>query len=208
MAANSLENLAKQLIKQAKAEPQKASVLAVLLVIMIVAWARMGGGAPGASKALATVDPRAASGLTTDNYRLPSKGNTGFPALVEWADRPIAPQLTRNPFVVNYDFFPQDGSKPAPPRLSQGDGFWDQLAKSMTSRADQKMERDLLADEVRRQASNLKLQSTMMGASPKALIDGVLVGEGDVVASFRVLSIEARRIVVEQKGIKLEIRLN
>jgi len=47
-----------------------------------------------------------------------------------------------------------------------------------------------------------------MGASPKALVNGQLVGVGDVVASFRVCKIEARRIVVEREGIKLEIRSN
>jgi hypothetical protein len=46
-----------------------------------------------------------------------------------------------------------------------------------------------------------------MGASPKAVIDGGLVGEGDVVASFRVLRIEPRRIIVEREGIKLEIQM-
>jgi hypothetical protein len=46
----------------------------------------------------------------------------------------------------------------------------------------------------------------MMGSAPKALVNGKLVQEGDVVASFRVLKIEARGIIVEQKGIKLEIQ--
>ena len=48
----------------------------------------------------------------------------------------------------------------------------------------------------------------MMGASPKALVNGRLVGLGDVVASFRVTKIEARRIVVEREGIKFALRFN
>jgi hypothetical protein len=108
---------------------------------------------------------------------------------------------------VNYDFFPQDGSKTAPVlRAAQGDGFWDQLQKSMTARADQKKEKEVLVENLRLQAAQLKVQSTVMGASPKALVNGELVGEGEVVASFRVLKIEARRIVVEREGIKLEVR--
>ena len=46
----------------------------------------------------------------------------------------------------------------------------------------------------------------MMGASPKALINGQLVGEGEVVAGFRVLKIEARRMIIEREGIQLEIQ--
>jgi hypothetical protein len=44
-----------------------------------------------------------------------------------------------------------------------------------------------------------------MGETPKALIDGELVGEGDMVGSFRVLRIEPRRIIVERDGVRLEI---
>jgi hypothetical protein len=37
------------------------------------------------------------------------------------------------------------------------------------------------------------------------MINGSMVGEGEVVAQFRVLRIEARSVVVEREGIKLEI---
>jgi hypothetical protein len=75
-------------------------------------------------------------------------------------------------------------------------------------RADQRVERDALRENIRQLAEKLNLQSTMMSASPKALINGELVGEGDVVASFRVLRIEAQKIVIEREGIMLEKRLN
>ena len=65
----------------------------------------------------------------------------------------------------------------------------------------------LVVEAVQRQAAEMRLQSTVMGAKPKAVIDGALVGEGDVVAQFRVLKIEARRITVEREGIKLEIQM-
>ena len=38
-------------------------------------------------------------------------------------------------------------------------------------------------------------------------VNGERVGEGDVVASFRVSRIEARRIIVEREGIRLEIQM-
>ena len=55
-----------------------------------------------------------------------------------------------------------------------------------------------------------------MGPTPKAVINGDLVGEGDVVTSgtvgdtrvvFRVLKIEPRRILVEREGITLSIQM-
>jgi len=54
----------------------------------------------------------------------------------------------------------------------------------------------------------MQIASTFMGGGdgrPKALIDGVLVGEGEVVAGFRVLKIEPRRVIFEREGIRLEV---
>jgi hypothetical protein len=209
MATNSLKTFAEGLLTQAKADPKKAAILGALGVVMILMWVRLVGSG-GPSKASAT--PTAFQGgssvaIAADNLRGSAKTNATFAALQDWARKPIAP-LSRNLFVVNYDFFPQDGSKPAPLRAPAGDGFWDQVAKSMTARADQKKEHEMLVENLRLQAAQLKVQSTMMGASPKALINGELVGVGGVVASFRVSKIEARKIVVEREGIKLELRLN
>jgi len=47
----------------------------------------------------------------------------------------------------------------------------------------------------------------MMGPVPKAMIDGQLVGEGSVVADFRVLKIESRKVIVEREGIMLAIQM-
>jgi hypothetical protein len=205
MKANGIEKLYQQLLQQAKADPKKATILGVLLVIMAVVIVKSSSSSPSATSASTNV-PR--SLITTDNPKPANNKPGSGVALVEWARGPIPPALSRNLFVVNYEYFPQDGTKPVLVRVSHGDGFWDQLAKSMASRADQKIERDVLIENFRREAALLKVQSTMMGASPKALINGELVSEGDVVALFRVSKIEARRIVLEREGIKLEKRLD
>jgi hypothetical protein len=211
MAANPIKRYSDKLVAQAKADPRKASILAVLSVIMVFSWYRMAGGdaASGPARATASVTPVPAGGsLLPDNLRTPTNNSATVQALLEWQRRPIAP-LSRNLFVINYDFFPQDGSTPtAPVRVQHGDGFWDHIAKSMTARADQKREREVLVENLKSQALQLKLQSTVLGASPRALVNGQLVRVGDVVASFRVTKIEARRIVVEREGIKLEVRSN
>lgn len=72
-------------------------------------------------------------------------------------------------------------------------------------------------DRRRRQARQIRLQSTMeTGAGPMALVDGRLVREGDVVATgtgsdragYRVLRIEARRILLEREGVRLEVGMD
>ena len=88
--------------------------------------------------------------------------------------------------------------------------FSDPVAKSVPNPADQLRERQILIQNLQSQAAKLRLQTIIMGsteAGPKAIVEGQLVQEGDVVASFRVLKIESRRIVVEREGIKLEIAM-
>jgi hypothetical protein len=209
MPANPLKVYSDKLARQAKEDPKKAGVLVALVCVMCFSWYRMmAGGAAGPARAGAatTSDYRVTGAVPADNTRAGRSGDTVV-ALQEWARQPIAP-LSRNFFVINYDFFPQDGSKPVVAPVARGDGFWDHVAKSMALRADQKREHEVLVENLKSQALQLRLESTMMGASPKALVNGQLVGVGDVVASFRVCTIDARRIVVEREGIKLEIRSN
>jgi hypothetical protein len=205
MKGNAIEKLYGQLVRQAKGDPKKATILGVLLLIMAVVIVKSSSSSPSVSSANINV-PR--SPIGSDPPKPPNNKPSSGAALAAWARGPIPPALSRNLFVVNYECFPQDGTKPVLVRISHGDGFWDQLAKSMASRADLKMEREVLLANMRTEAEKLKVQSTMMGASPKALINGELVSEGDVVASFRVSKIEPRRIVLEREGIKLEKRLD
>ena len=83
--------------------------------------------------------------------------------------------------------------------------FWEKLAKSIDAQAEEQHKRENLIQNLRQQAGQLQLTSTVMGPRPKAMINGSMVGEGEVVAQFRVLRIEARSVVVEREGIKLEI---
>jgi hypothetical protein len=196
------------IIKAARAEPRRAAVLAVLLTLMAFLWMRvLGGPSTGPSTVSAHPADLRPPGPAHNPSGPAARLAAMHEALKEWASRPVSP-LNRNLFAINYDFFPQDGSRPAVLRAPQGDGFWDRLAKSMTARADARKEQEVLRENLRLQAAQLKIQTIVMGAEPKAVINGELVGEGDVVASFRISKIEARRVVVEREGIKLALRLN
>ncbi|HLL88419.1 MAG TPA: hypothetical protein VK324_03875 [Tepidisphaeraceae bacterium] len=192
-------------------DPKKATVLAVLVAVLGGMWGRMlltdGGGGPATAVA-AAVGPAMANvtNLTTspseDRGRAPRPSGD---ALAQWVKAPVVP-AGRNLFALKLDYFPQDPTKVDQTlRAPSGSGFWDKLAKSMASRADQRKERQILVENLQLQAAQLRLQSTVMGTSPRALINGDMMGEGDVVASFRVVRIEARRIIVEREGVRLEI---
>jgi len=120
---------------------------------------------------------------------------------------PVGP-IDRNLFAVPFDYYPQDGARaPQASRTPTDQGFWDELAKSMSAQADQKKDRQILVDNLRTQAAGLTLQGTVLGNQPKAWLNGSLVGVGENIGTtgFRVVKIEARMILVEREGVRLEI---
>jgi hypothetical protein len=203
-----LETSLEKLLAVVQKDPKKLAVLVVLVALLGVAWVRMmgsGGGQPqkaGASAVRSVVSSK----KTAPGPVLPRPHDpTARASMEQWLSTPILP-ISRNLFVVKYEYFPiLESNRPIGSRTEINENFWDQLAKSMAARADQMEKRQHLIQNLQREASRLQFQSTMMGPNPKALINGELLGEGDVVAAFRVLKIEARRVIVEREGIRLEI---
>jgi hypothetical protein len=208
MPAMTTQTLWDRIVAAVRKDPKRAGILTVLVAILAVLQVRLQmNHGEGGSRATAALTAQADNSAPTPSISgAPlSKPQDAAAALRAWADAPSVP-INRNLFAVNLDRFPQDGARTAVPNMSTS-GFWDELAKSMTLRADVRKERQILVENLQQQAGQMRLQSTVMGATPKAIINGELVGEGDVVASFRVLKIEPRRIIVEREGIKLEIQM-
>ncbi|MFT3785251.1 MAG: hypothetical protein QM770_03675 [Tepidisphaeraceae bacterium] len=125
----------------------------------------------------------------------------------------------RNLFALNLDLFPRadagTAAKAAQPITSaQSDRFWDRLAKSITTQADLRRQRQIRLENVLAVAGKLRLQSTMItGGVPRAMIDGRLYKVGDVITvegsspkvTFRVDRIGARSVVLDRDEAKLEL---
>jgi hypothetical protein len=189
-------------------DPKKAAILVVLVVVLGGMWLKMAmSGKTQPQRAAASVaNPSATSKKKTGSpFSSATSANTSE-AMREWLAKPIAP-VSRNLFAIRMDHFPLAAGTSGSGSATTQQTFWEALAKSVNTRADQMEKRQNLIQNLTDQASQLELQSIVMGAKPKALIDGELVGEGDVVASFRVLKIESRRIIVEREGIRLEIQM-
>ena len=199
-----------KIVKAIKADPKKTGVLTLLVAVLLVMWMRLwSGNEMGPAQAIAAAQ-------TPASLAKGSFGNQGeiHEALKAWKATEIPVVLGRNLFAAKLEYFPGDTKADAVPTVATvPDGFWDHVEKSLLDQADQKREQRVLIDNLQNQLSSLRLQSTMMGARPKAVIDGELVGVGDLIASssgesrteFRVIKIEARRVIVEREGIKLEI---
>jgi hypothetical protein len=192
--------LVKSASEALRKDPKKTLALTSLAVVMLVMWGRLfvGGAAPKPAAAAALPGSRAAAPMSDG-------GATGRPgagaALGAWLAGPItAPP--RNIFAIKLDYFQQDGPRPADATPA------DRAEKSMALQADQRKERQILVENLRTQAADLRLQSTIMGAEPRAMVNGTLVGEGDTVAGFKVERIEQRKMIVEREGVRLEIAMN
>jgi hypothetical protein len=186
-----------------RASPGKSTSVGGLAVILVVLWCRFifGGHPPSAaSGAIAQASTDSQMGFPSAAKPLHAPGDI---SLQQWAHQPIEP-LVRNPFAIPLDLYPRDSTSAADKESSQT-GYWDLVGKSMSSRADQQEQRQILIDNVQIAAASLKLQSTIMGANRRAMVNGNMVREGDDVAGFRVLSIESRQVVVEREGVKLAL---
>jgi hypothetical protein len=214
-------------------EPRKALTMAALASVLLVLWGRMlltGDSRPAhagaatvnatpnnaqARSARASATPHVTVSMNRGGSSLPGvKPAAGLPPrddsrrkLREWMSQPVRP-IARNLFAVKLEYYPRDANRPGKGVKTARDGeFWGRLEKSLLLQADQKDKRENLLANFKEQAGRLRLDSIVMGPEPKAMIDGKLVSEGEVVAAFRVLKIEPRRIIVEREGIRLEIQM-
>ncbi len=207
MALSAVNALKNGVVRQVRAEPKKAVALAALGSTVALMWVRlllfgtaMPTPAAGATAGSGGELPVAAPGGATETPALR--------ALQEWNRGQITP-LTKNVFALKLEYFPKDGSKPVARPENHEETFWNELAKSMAAKADQEKARRILVENLQSQAAKLDLQSTVMSnGTTKALINGTLVSEGDSVSGFRVVRIEAKRVIVEREGVKLEVGFN
>ena len=198
--------------KALTADPKKTGALAVLLVLLLAALGQTllksgGRNRPeSAGAAIVPQDPNTSLAAQLQAASVSAQRTMGISnALQKWIEAPVPP-ISHNLFSVRIEYFPFDGSGTTQSDSTDA-GFWFMLEKSMAVQTDQINKRENLIANLTAQAAALRLQSTTTGPQPRAMVNGELVGEGSVVADFHVLKIEARRIIVEREGIRLEIQM-
>jgi hypothetical protein len=197
-------NWPESMTRQVKAEPKKAVALAVLVLLLGGMWAKIflfGDSIP--TPAGASVGDKSRIGRTDTSNQQVSPASQ---ILLNWTRKPIT-GTKRNLFAIKLDYFLVDGTRPIFTG-DDGDGFWDQLAKSLAAKADLEKVKGILLENLRLRANRLELQFTVIreGAPPKAMVNGTMVQEGDTIEGFRIVRIEAKRIVVECESVKFEVQ--
>ncbi len=191
-------------------DPKRTGVLAVLAAVLVVLIGRAMIGSRAEPSTAVAAGPAAVSKRAAGEeaaFRLSNKSRNAA-GMQKWLNNPPG-KINRNLFAIKLDFYPQPSGKGLS-KLGKSNSDED---KSAAQEADVLKEWAARSEAVQLQARQLKLQTTLMSAPPKAMISGQMVKEGDAVTAnmgdsqgeFRVLKIEPRRVIVERDGIKLEI---
>jgi hypothetical protein len=178
-----------------KRDPKKTSLMLGLLAVMVMLMVRMFSAGPAA--ATASFIRRQVAGMSSDQPTQTPRALIPSPVL-NWISQPRR-VVERNLFAVKTDYYAKAGA-----------AGWDSSAdpaKSDEEGTDQNRQRQILMENLQTQAGKLKLQTTVMGPNPIAVINGELVKEGDTIAGFKVVKIEPRRMTIEQESMVLEIEM-
>lgn len=165
----------------AQKQKKQAIILGALMLVLAVMGVRHFMPQPRTSSAAIKPPAEAAGTAATKQIKL-------TPVQLTW------PMTAKgNPFADNGVFPPKPDPKPVtPPKVEPMP----------------KPEPTITAEQIRDQALKaLKLQGMILGAVPRAVVNGKPVAAGEQVDGFVVVSIEARRIVVRKSGFDVELEL-
>jgi hypothetical protein len=177
-------------------DPKKSGIVGGLAVVLMFLLLRMEFSGPAAATASFIRRPEAAISESQAQFHRAASSN----AVVDWLAQPRR-QVERNLFAIHLEYYSR-----AADHIVSGDSSEDP-GKSSSDATDQTRERRIPPENLPNQASQLKLQATVPGTDATALINGELVKVGDTVAGFTVVRIEARRVLVQQDGVTLEIEM-
>jgi len=177
--------------RQLMAEKKKFGALVGLFALGLLLWGRL----------LITNVPRTATAVPTISKTAPTPMPDKFTpeASSDTAERQaveieIVEKLTRDPFEVNPALFPKLKSKENTSHLT----------KSASDPADELQQHQ---QRIMTEARSLKLQSTILGAQPRAMINGSLIGPGQTIQGFEVTEIRPRTVKLVKDGVTVVLEM-
>jgi len=203
---------ASRLKRELKRDKKRTAVMVLLLV--------MGGSVGGRLVITRDVPERVgaaeSAGAGGANREKPSSGRGAGAALLEQPGQAQREQylaqmdrtITRKLFTPVLELYRPAEGEPAGAHDGQAGGGWFGRAHEWIKRKRQ-VQADRLSQiaAVRTQARTLSLQSTMLAASPTALINDRVLRVGESISGFCVKSIGAACCVLSKDGVEVELRL-
>jgi len=179
-----------RLPEQVRSDPKKSVALLGLLLVLIATAGRYAfkaesksasAAVTGVSGSAVGVDPQMAASRGNPSNQFTNPTDSGLRQVEIWLEQPFT-EMSRNIFAIRADSYPRHAV--IAPQITadvdrRNDSFWKQLEKSLADRADQ--QRQSREDQIRvvEGAVGFRLQSTVLGKDPTAIISGRVVRRGD-----------------------------
>lgn len=186
-----------QLWTELRRDKKKTTILAVLLVVAIVVVLRT---------ALNSPSPREAQAAQAGGLAVIESGAGAIPqapAVARPGEKPRkdplwkSPDVRRDVFAASLEYYPpEQAPAPEPPPVA--------AVTAPAPAVDLEAEANAVRASARRQ---LALQSTVSGADPFAIINGLVVRMGDSIAGFQVKEITSRTCVIEKGGVQVVLEM-
>jgi hypothetical protein len=187
-----MKNLKDQLLDELKRDKKKAAVMAVLLAVAIVLFARLLLKKPSPAQVTAAPVPAARSETPPVASAKPlSPSSEDVPADTSRDEylRQLDTSIKRDIFAPPESYFPPGQS---------GKRSYRPITGGKT---------DVEKESVWNEAKALTLESTVLSVTPRAMIDGQLVRVGDWFRGFRVEEIRSRSVTLGKDGISVSIEM-
>ncbi|MFO0973509.1 MAG: hypothetical protein U1A27_08740 [Phycisphaerae bacterium] len=197
-----------------RADPRKTIALGVLSLVMCGVWGRLLmrpkrpapiGAAQLSSELVAATVVRVGdrpADVTPPPRSVEIRSVFGGAAVdIHDASRTLA----RDPFAVDSSLFAVDAAEPesAAARTPKR-SWWAEIRD--TARQERERQRRRAA-QVEEAATAIKLQSTIAGAEPAAMLSGKLVHVGERVNGFELIEVRDRQAVVRKDGVRVTLTL-
>ena len=182
-----------QLVADLKRDRKRTGLLAVLAIVAVFVVGRLILASSGPSKVTASSIVAKPDGDVPAGHIDDPTGEINGDSHGRF-DAAARLPITRDLFASNERFFPKVQPKP---QASEGPGEAPGGRKDPVE----------LRRAIRDQARALKLQCTVGGATPTAIINGMMVAEGAKINGFTVRKITARAVTVEKESITLTLSM-
>ena len=178
--------------QQILADKQKFGVVMVLMAIGLLLWGRL---MLKSVPRTAVADPKEEAALVTDAE-----------SLISASTDPVIPVVTIKDYgTVDRDLFAFD-----PvffPSLQAREIAAESLEKSTPNQADEQLQRQQHVLVVRAEARSLKLQTTLLGTRNRAMINGELLEEGQMIQGFVLREVGSRKVTLVKDDVEVVLEM-
>ncbi len=185
---------------QLLADPRKSAVMAVLLLVaggLAVKFLSQGGPMPAAAGAALLAGPVNPADEGADLALRDDPEGSRYLANI---DRTVRRDL----FAVEYGLYPVVEPQPADDPDADRRRLLEQARLSLEAQA---AHQQAMILAVQAQAQTLRLQSTIVGERPSAIINEQILALDDTIQGFRVVRITRGHCVVEKDGVEVTLAM-